>query len=157
MILVHPGAGGAHGFDNAQPGQLRGVANEGDFRGAFDGAHQVQRGREVAHLKLRKAFLNQPDKVRFARWATIPRVTGPPRLSCQQLVTAVVAGFHGAQRRIQRERRRTKQIGAHQVRRQLFQCADLLHPGELLYQRGVLRGQGLPLGTFAPFVAVRQI
>ena len=157
LILVHAGSSGAHRFHDAESREFRRLANERDLGGALDHPQTIQRGCQIAHYELREALMHESHEMRLARRSAIPRITGRARLSGQQFVATVVAGLHGAERRVQRQGRRAYEVGADKIQGEALQSLHLSDPGEPCHEGRVLHRQNLPLRAFAPRVAMREI
>ena len=157
LILVHAGSSGAHRFHDAESCEFRRLANERDLGGALDHPQTIQRGCQIAHYELREALMHESHEMRLARRSAIPRITGRARLSGQQFVATVVAGLHGAERRVQRQGRRAYEVGADEIQGEALQSLHLSDPGEPCHEGRVLHRQNLPLRAFAPRVAMREI
>ena len=74
FVFMHARFGVAHRLHNAEAGDARGLANDGDFTRALHGSEVVHDGIEILHLALRRGLLQFGDEGRLARIAAIPRV-----------------------------------------------------------------------------------
>jgi hypothetical protein len=74
LILLHAGAGIAHGLDDAESGDARGFANDGDFARALDAAQLIENGIEVFDFGLRRGGFEMFDEGLLARGASVPGV-----------------------------------------------------------------------------------